>query len=77
MIVFDVKQQTKGSSIKSMHVWFDLLGVSILCVWLSGLGEAGRGVRLQAEGEQTGPRLRHSPTFIETITGTYIHFGSH
>lgn len=60
-----------------MHVWLDLLGVSILCVWLSGFWEAGGGVRLQAEGEQRGPRLRHSPTFIETFTGAYIPFGSH
>lgn len=58
-----------------MHVSF---GVSNLCVLLCGFGrERGGGVGLQAEGEQTGPRLRHSPTFIETITGTYINFGSH
>lgn len=70
MIVFDVKQQTKGSSI---HVSPCTCGLSFLvcptsvfyCVVL--VEKRGGGVGLQAEGEQTGPRLRHSPTFIETI----------
>lgn len=80
MIVFDVKQQTKGSSIHVSPCTYsiELLGVSNLCVLLCGLVEKwGGGVELQAEGEQTGPRLRHSSTFIDTFTGAYIHFGSH
>lgn len=79
MSVFDVKQQTKGSSI---HVSPCTCGLSLLVCPTSVfysvvLVEKGRGVGLQAEGEQTGPRLRHSSTFIETFTSAYIHFGSH